>query len=431
MRDHKPLNVDLCKMDTMSLERLQLAKLQRLLQYIKKKSRFYKYKFSKSNDLRSKISKLDDVQSFPFTTKEEILAHEKYDNLCVSLDDVVEVHFSSGTTGMPLASFYTLEDLRRSRNAIASTWKMQGVDRDSVVAMLVSYGLFSAGMLNHSALKNLGAFVIPISNAHTQKALNYMRAFHANTAVAVASHYTYLTEVMKNIDFNPRTLSLKTIIGGGEPISESKRIFIENFFGATYYNQYGLCEIDTGIAGECKYNDGLHILGHYVYPEVVNTVTGELVGEGEEGELVLTTLDKIASPLFRYKTGDIVRLTHERCKCGRTSPRISAPRRNNDSTIYYKGIKIELLHIKKFMYANHSIVNPYLWRLECSGDTLHQRLNLFIIPKENQNIQSVKCIADDFKNKFDLTINVKKISPEKLERWGHNKWKYFNDSRKK
>lgn len=404
---------------------LQIALLNKTLRNLRENSKFYREKYS---NYIKEVTHLPDLSEFPLTTKQELLGLGKYDNLCVNLKDVVEVHFSSGTTNKPIPSFLTEEDLSHSSECLASTWYMQGIRKESIFAMLASYGLFSAGLLNHYSIQKIGAFVIPISAITTAKALDIIKNYNVDSMAAVASYYLYIIEEMDRLGMT--NLNVKRAIAGGEPFTEKQREHIENKLNLKLYDQYGLCEINTGLAGECKYKEGLHLLDFYAYPEIINPETGEILEEGEEGELVLSTLLKTASPLLRYRTGDLTSITYKKCQCGRTTPRISRIKKRIQKTYYFKGIKIDTEEIKLFMEKQSALINPYIWNLELSGDIKKQKIVLNVIPKTKHQ-KELQAISNYFKNQYNIKIEINNMSKKEIDLSIKTKKKQFIDMRKK
>lgn len=408
------------------LKILQIKKLKKVLNFTLENSVFYKKKFSLMN---VKIKSLDDFSSkVPFTTKEDLLQNGKYDNLCVPRNKIAEVHFSSGTSNKPVPSFLTKNDIKESNKYLARTWYMQGVNNDSVFAMLASYGLFSAGMINHYAIQNIGAFVIPAGSSSIVKTLNIFKEFGVNSCAAVSSYYLYLINIAESNGINLKDLKLEHVIAGGEPFSEKQRLYIEKKLNANLYDQYGLCEINTGIAGECSEKNGLHILADYVYPEIIDPVTEKLLSDGEEGELVLTTLSREASPLIRYRTGDITSITHKQCSCGRTMPRISRIKRRVKETIFYKGIKIEKSYIATLLEGVDKYLNPYIWQVEVNSvEGKDEFVCRFVLI--NNNKKDIKYIESYMKKSLGFTVKVIVFSEDDLHQMGIVKLKNFVDNR--
>lgn len=407
------------------LETLQIRKLKKILKITSLKSFFYKKKFS-SIDI--KIKSFEDFSGkIPFTTKEELLQNGKYDNLCVPKNKIVEVHFSSGTSNKPVPSFLTKNDIKESNKYLARTWHMQGVGNDSVFAMLASYGLFSAGMINHYAIQNIGAFVIPAGSSSIIKTLNILKEYGVNSCAAVSSYYLYLINIAESKGVNLKDLKLEHVIAGGEPFSEKQRLYIEKKLNTNLYDQYGLCEINTGIAGECSKKNGLHILADYVYPEIIDPVTGKLLSNGEEGELVLTTLHREASPLIRYRTGDITSLMYDQCSCGRTMPRISRIKRRVKETIFYKGVKIEKSYIATLLEGLDKYINPYIWQIEVNSVEGKDQFVFKIVLINNK--RDIKYLETYMQKTLGFNIKVMAFSEDDLHQMGTIKLKNFVDNR--
>ncbi len=414
---------------TEELKRLQLAKLKETVTFVADTSALYrKKKKLLKND--AKFHSFDDFSAkIPFTTKEDLLKSEIYENLCVDKKDIIEVHFSSGTSARPVHSFLTKKDIREANAYLARTWYMQGIRAESTFGMLASYGLFSAGLLNHYAIQEIGAFVVPIGGSSPLKILDIFRNFSVDSCAAVASYYPYLIAVAKENAIRLDGLGIHSIIAGGEPFSEDERCYIEKEFGATMYSQYGLCEINTGLAGECGEKNGLHILADYAYPEIVNAATGESLAENEEGELVLTTLHKEASPLLRYRTGDITSITYEPCRCGRTMPRIAPIKRRVTDVLFYKGVKIEKEYVAKLLADLKKYVNAYIWQMEVNSLGGRDEVLLKVV-FEKEGEKNSDHIGESLRNSLGFKLKIRAFTMEELNQLGNSKLKNFVDKRK-
>lgn len=411
-----------------TLKSIQLKKLRESIRFVAANSDFYKQKKNISIKHARFISFEDFSKKIPFTTKEDLLQNKIYENLCVPKEDIAEIHFSSGTSNKPVFSFLTKKDISESSEYLARTWYMQGVKKENIFAMLASYGLFSAGLINHYAIQNIGSFIIPAGNSSALKTLKVLAEFSVDSCCAIASYYLYLITMAELNKISIKNLRLKHIIAGGEPFSEKQRHYIEKKFRANMYDQYGLCEINTGIAGECSEKNGLHILADYVYPEIIDPKTGDVLGDDTEGELVLTTFHKEASPLIRYRTGDITSITHKPCSCGRTMPRIARIKRRVTDTLFYKGIKIEKPYVANLLESLSGYLNPYIWQMEIDSVSGKEKITLKIIPVKN-NKKSLNHIMAYLQKNLDLKIKIWVFSKEELARLGNIKLKKFNDKR--
>ncbi len=420
------------KVETISteeLEKLQLLKLNKIINYTHRYSPFYQVKFGKNKI--QKLKKLSDIQSLPLTSKSEIINANMDDLIATDKKRVVEVHLSSATTNKPSPSFWTDTDLKKSSTYLARTWYMQGVRQETTFGMLASYGMFSAGLLNHYAIQEIGAFVVPVSHSPAEKTLNYLDMFQVDSVASVASYYLYMINKLSSGSHVKTNLNLKNIIAGGEPFTENQRHYIEKSLNVKMYDQYGLCEINTGLAGECAYQNGLHILADYAYPEIINPETLQACEPGESGELVLTTLEREASPLIRYRTGDITSINYETCKCGRTMPRLSRFKERVHDTIFYKGSKIQTNDIKAFLEELGGYVDPYFWTLQIQGSMSDQNMLLKLINRNDMRLASFSTyIAAKLLKRFGIRIEVDILSAEEIDNMGSGKLKYIQDLRR-
>ena len=419
------------RQETISLQELkdiQLEKLRRTIRFAVSNSDFYRRKKKLLEKDTSLVSFEDFSKNIPFTTKQDLIQNDTYENLCVPKEDIVEIHFSSGTSNKPVFSFLTKKDIEESSAYLARTWYMQGIRKESVFTMFASYGLFSAGLINHYAIQNIGSFIIPTGNGTALKTIQLLKDFSSDCCAAVASYYLYLINAAEQNNVSLESLSLKHMIAGGEPFSEKQRLLIEKKFGAHLYDQYGLCEINTGLAGECSEKNGLHILADYAYPEIIDPDTGEVLKDNTEGELVLTTFHKEASPLIRYRTGDITSITHKPCACGRTMPRISRIKRRLTDTPFYKGVKIERPSIAKLMEDLSQHINPYIWQMVINSDSGKDEILFKITPTKDNGI-ALDYITAFLQKNLSLRIKVAVFSEDELKMLGNSKIKYFVDNR--
>jgi phenylacetate-CoA ligase len=428
--DSNPIYFD-SEQETMPVEELknfQLNKLKDTVAYVLAKSDFYKNRIGLKEETTSFDNFTEFSNKIPFTTKKDLINAELYENLCVPKEDVEEIHFSSGTSNKPVHSFLSKKDLELSSKFLARTWYMQGLRKESTVAMFPSYGLFSAGLINHYAIQQIGSFIIPIGNATSLKAFQLLKDFKAHASVAVASYYLYLAHAAETDNVNIFEFNIKHMIAGGEPFSEKQRAYIEQKFGAQLFDQYGLCEINTGLAGECVEKNGLHILADYVYPEIIDPESEKVMAEGEEGELVLTTFYKEASPLIRYRTGDITSLSYDVCPCGRTMPRISHIKGRVTDTIFYKGINIEKPYVAGLFEDLSKDVNPYIWQMEAISHRGRDEL-VFKIIRSKESKKDLTDVAAYLQKKIGVKSKVFAFTDEELKQHSIGKIKHFVDNR--
>ena len=287
-----------------------------------------------------------DISKLPTTTKDQLRKSFPFEGLAVSQKNVVEVHTTSGTTGDPTISFYTQKDLDRCTDELVFAWKKLGINKSSVVQFIMSYGLFSGAMLNTYAIKKLGALVVPSGIIPLQQQLKFMIDFKVNYLVATPSFYLYLADFLDNNPDYKNRLKITRGVAAGEIYSEETRQIIESRLGIEIRNHYGLCEVYTGLAYECDQKDGLHVLGSLAHPEILEIDSDSPTKLHESGELVLTSINKEASPVIRYRTGDITKFLPGNCPCGDKSKKIARIESRVDDVITIKGIKINPHELK-------------------------------------------------------------------------------------
>jgi phenylacetate-CoA ligase len=287
------------------------------------------------------LRSLDDVPLLPFTLKKDLLETYPFGLFASPLKDVVRLHASSGTTGKPIVVGYTREDLQVWANVMVRSFSACGLHAGDIIQNAYGYGLFTGGLGAHYGAEALGATVIPISGGNTERQLMVMKDFGATAICCTPSYFLHLIERAAEFGVNFRELPLRTGVFGAEPWTEGMRERIEAESGIKAYDIYGLSEIiGPGVAVECQCQAGAHIFEDWFYPEIIDPKTGRVLPDGEEGELVLTTLGKQAMPMIRYRTRDLTALTSEPCACGRTLRRIQRIGRRSDDMFIIRGVNV-------------------------------------------------------------------------------------------
>jgi len=306
------------------LKALQLERLKRIVRYAYERVPYYRKTFDEAGITPDSIKSLDDLQRIPFTTKDTLRENYPFGLFAVPMEEVVEIHVSSGTTGKPTVVGYTKNDIKLWSTVMARALVCTGATSEDVVQNSYGYGLFTGGLGVHYGALEIGATVVPTSSGGTKRQIMLMQDFKSTVITCTPSYALYMAEEAENMGIDPKSTTLRIGIFGAEPWSEAMRQEIENIWGLLACDIYGLSEIiGPGVAIECPGQDGLHIFADHFLPEIIDPDTGEVLDEGEEGELVLTTLTKEAIPLLRYRTRDITSLTYEPCPhCGRTLPRM-------------------------------------------------------------------------------------------------------------
>ncbi|MFI4912894.1 MAG: phenylacetate--CoA ligase family protein [Sedimentisphaeraceae bacterium JB056] len=323
------------------LKALQSERLQNLVSYIYENSPFYKSRIDQVGINPDSIKSIDDLSKLPFTTKLDMRDSYPFGLFSQDIKNISEIHVSSGTTGNPTVVGYTKDDLHLWATVMARSLCCAGAVPGDMLQVAYGYGLFTGGLGLHYGGIEMGLTVIPASSGNTKRQLKLMTDFKPRILACTPSYALYIAEEARAMGLDPRKSSWEIGIFGAEPWSESMRQDIEESLGLVATDIYGLSEIiGPGVCQECQHKDGLHFYSDVFYPEIIDPDTGEYVPEGENGELVITTLTKTGIPLLRYRTRDIVSINNQKCLCGRTSPRISKIKGRTDDMIIIRGINV-------------------------------------------------------------------------------------------
>ncbi|KXH82092.1 phenylacetate--CoA ligase family protein [Sporosarcina sp. HYO08] len=351
-------------METLSrpeMEALQLERLQETAEKVYKHVNFYKQKFEELGVTPKDIKSLDDISKLPFTIKGDLRDNYPFGLFAVSQDEIVRLHASSGTSGKPTVVGYTRNDIDNWAEVVARAVVSAGGRKGDIFHNTYGYGLFTGGIGVHYGVEKLGAAVVPISGGNTERQVMLIDDFKPRGISGTPSYIMTVAEKMKDMGINPRETSIEYGIFGAEPWSEEMRHRLEETFDLKAVDIYGLSEIiGPGVSIEChEAQDGLHIQEDHFYVEVIDPKTLEAVAEGEEGELVITSLTKEAFPVIRYRTGDIASITREKCKCGRTTTRMSRIKGRTDDMIILRGVNVFPSEIERVLLQVEDLVPNY------------------------------------------------------------------------
>lgn len=320
------------------LEQLQTSRVRDCVQRLRASSiGFYEERLAgvEPDHIRS----VDDLSRLPFTVKDDLREHYPFGLFLVPLSEVVRIHASTGSTGMPTVVGYTRFDLELWANVLARGLVAGGVTGDDVFQNAYGHGLFTGGLGFHDAASRVGAAVVPTSAGNTFQQVTLMHDFGVTAFGATPSYTLYVAEVAAEEGLDLR--SLRAAFLGAEPMTENMKAKIEEKMGVEVYEQYGLSEIiGPGVASACGYAEGMHVWEDHFIPEIVDPDSGELLVDGEVGELVLTAPTKEALPVLRYRTRDLTRLYREPCPCGRTSARIARILGRTDDMLIVRGVNV-------------------------------------------------------------------------------------------
>ena len=348
------------------LESLQFRRLKDTLERVYKSSPFYRKMFKENGLNPSKFKSLKDLSLIPFTTRQDLRNNFPYGLLSVPLEKVIRLHTSTGTTGKPKAVLFTQKDIDQASELIARSMRMTGAKRDDVFQNMMSYGLFTGGLIFHYGAEKLGLLVIPAGAGNTERQIQLMRDFKTTVIHITPSYALYLADVMEDMGLDPKhDLSLRIAYLGAEPYSEETRVKIQDIFGVDAYNSYGLSEMNgPGVAFECREKEGMHLWEDNFIMEIIDPSTGKVLEDGEEGELVLTSINREAMPILRYRTGDLTYIYPERCRCGRTHRRIARLKGRVDDMFIVRGVNVFPSEIERVLMSLPEVGRNYQIILE-------------------------------------------------------------------
>ena len=352
------------------IEALQLERLKATVEHCYSGSAFYRKRFDsiglKPGDIRS----LDDLRRIPFTTKQDLRDTYPFGIASVPLEKCTRLHSSSGTTGNPTVILHTEKDLQQWANAVARCLWMVGCRPSDVFQNTSGYGMFTGGLGFQYGAEKLGMLTVPAAAGNTLRQLKFFTDFGTTVVHAIPSYAARLYEVMCERGIDPRRdTKLRTLVIGAEPHSEDTRRRIEEMLGVKAYNSFGMSEMmGPGVAFECKEQNGMHIWEDYFIVEIVDPDTLEPVPDGEIGELVLTTINREAMPLLRYRTRDLTRILPGKCPCGREHKRLDRMKGRSDDMIILKGVNIFPIQIETILMQFKELASDYLITLETLED---------------------------------------------------------------
>ncbi|OFX14560.1 MAG: phenylacetate--CoA ligase [Armatimonadetes bacterium RBG_16_58_9] len=412
------------KMDRNEMRQLQLERLQTTVNRVYRNVPFYRRKFEQLNVVPEDVMSLDDLVKLPFTTKTDLCDGYPYEMFAVPLREIVRIHSSSAGAAKPIVAGYTKNDLKHWADLVARVMSAAGVTKDDVVHIAFDYGLFTGGFGMHYGAERLGASVIPVSSGNAERQIQIMQDFRSTALVATPSYALYMLELMERMGISPAALSLRVGLFGGEPMGERTRSEIESRLGIIATDNYGVSAVmGPGIAGECELKDGLHINEDNFLFEIVDPDTLEVLPEGAEGELVITTLAKEGLPMIRYRTRDVTRITAGRCKCGRTAARMEPVRKRTDDMIIVRGVSIYPSEIEKLLYDIEQVEPHYRIVLDRERGidylTLNVELSGQMISDQMQRlIELEETIKQRVRAVVGLTPRVKLVEPKTLRQVG-------------
>ena len=406
------------------MEALQLARLQETVQRVYEKVPYYRAKMDEKGVKPQDVQSLKDLAKLPFTTKQDMRDTYPFGLFAVPQEEIVRIHASSGTTGKPTVVGYTRGDLETWTDCVSRIACMGGASEKDVAQICFGYGMFTGALGLHYGLEKIGAAIVPSSTGNSEKQLMYMQDFKTSLLVATPSYALRLAEVARQNGIDPKTdLYIKIALVGSELLTDAMREEMHLAWGRDVLitSNYGMSELmGPGVSGECLEHCGMHINEDYFIPEIIDSVTGEVLPAGAKGELVITCIKKEGLPLIRYRTKDVTRLFYEPCACGRTTVRMENLSGRSDDMLKIRGVNVFPGQIEEVVLSVEELGPHYEIIVEREGytDKLTVRVEL---NKETDSFAELQRIEATTRNKLKVVLGldakIRLESPNTLQRF--------------
>lgn len=404
------------------MRNLQSYRLAKTVRHVYENVPFYKDLFDKHGIKPSDINSVQDLSKLPFTIKQDLRDNYPYNLFAVPQDEVVRIHASSGTTGKQTVVGYTKNDIEAWSEITARALTAAGGDNKSYVQVSYGYGLFTGGIGMHYGVEKIGATSIPTSVGNTKRQIQVLQDFGSSILCCTPSYALIIAETMEEMGIDKSEISLKAGIFGAEPWTDEMRYEIERKLGIKAFDIYGLSEImGPGVSFECEYKNGMHINEDHFLPEIIDPDTGEVLPDGEQGELVFTCITKEALPLIRYRTKDIAVLSREKCECGRTLIKMSKPRGRSDDMLIIRGVNVFPSQIESVLLENKEISPHYQIIVDRKNNL--DTVEVLVEMSPNMAFDAVRLIEEkeqsikqSIESVLGISVKIRLVEPKTLTR---------------
>ena len=401
--------------------KIQNEKIVKQVKYVYDNVPYYRNLMDQKGVKPEDIKSVDDIHKLPFLTKDDLREAYPYGLLGTDLKNCVRIQSTSGTTGKRVVAFYTQKDVDMWEECCARAIVAAGGTDEDVVQVAYGYGLFTGGPGLNGGSHKVGCLTLPMSSGNTDRQLQFMMDLNATILCCTPSYAAYLGESLAERGYKPEDNKLKAGIFGAEPWTEEMRHSIEKSLGIKAYDIYGLTETSgPGVAFECEEQTGMHINEDHFYAEVIDPKTGEVLPDGQQGELVFTAIDKQAFPMLRYRTKDICVLSHEKCPCGRTHVKMCKPRGRSDDMLIIRGVnvfpsQIETVLLNMGYPANYQIIVDRVNHTDTLDVQVEMTPEMFT-DNMGEIAQRQKALVDGLRSMLGLTAKVSLVAPKTIVR---------------
>ncbi|MDR1532036.1 MAG: phenylacetate--CoA ligase [Clostridiales bacterium] len=433
--DNNFWNPSVERMSRDELHAVQTRRLKETVERVYSNVPYYRDKMQRKGILPGDIKTLEDLESLPFTTKQDLRETYPFDMFAAPMESIIRIHASSGTTGKQTVTGYTRRDIDMWAECMARCLTMAGATRASKIQVGYGYGLFTGGLGAHYGAELIGAAVIPASAGNTMRQITMMKDFGTNFLCCTPSYALYLGEALGEAGFTKDDLQIVGGIFGAEPWSENMRKEIEDILGLRAYDIYGLSEVmGPAVSQECCRQDKLHVWEDFFIPEIIDPVTCEVLPGKTQGELVFTTIYKEGFPLIRYRTRDISSLCYDECGCGRTHARMTKPDGRSDDMLIIRGVNVFPSQVESVLLEEGN-VSPH-YRIIVDRKNNLDAMTVEIEMSENifsDHVKGIEATESNIRKKIEsvlgISCGVRLVEPKTIAR-SEGKAKRVIDNRK-
>ena len=412
---------DIETMPVEEMKKLQSEKLVKQVKHVYENVAYYRNLMDEKGVKPEDIHGIEDLHKLPFLSKADLRDAYPYGLLGKPLKECVRIHSTSGTTGRRVVAFYTQHDVDLWEDCCARAIVAAGGTDEDVCQVAYGYGLFTGGAGLHGGSHKVGCLTLPMSSGNTDRQIQFMEDLGATMLCCTPSYAAYIGETLKEKGYKPEDIPLKAGIFGAEPWTEEMRHQIEETLGIKAYDIYGLTETSgPGVAFECSEQTGMHINEDHFIAEIIDPDTGEVLPEGEKGELVFTALDKEAFPLLRYRTRDICVLSRKKCSCGRTLIKMAKPMGRTDDMLIIRGVnvfpsQIETVLLNEGYQPNYQIIVDRVNNTDTFEVNVEMNPEQFT-DKVSEILAMEKKLADSMKIMLGINPKVRLVAPKSIVR---------------
>ena len=403
------------------MKKLQSEKLVNQVKHVYENVEYYRKLMDEKGVKPEDIQSIDDISKLPFLSKADLRDAYPYGLLAKPLSECVRIQSTSGTTGRRVVAFYTQHDIDLWEDCCARAIVAVGGRKEDVCQVAYGYGLFTGGAGLNGGSHKVGCLTLPMSSGNTERQIQFMTDLGATILCCTPSYAAYLGESLKEKGYTPDTIPLKAGIFGAEPWTEEMRKNIEETLGIKAYDIYGLTETSgPGVAFECCEQTGMHINEDHFYAEIIDPDTGEVLPEGEKGELVFTSLDKEAFPLLRYRTRDICVLSRKKCSCGRTLVKMAKPMGRTDDMMIIRGVnvfpsQIETVLLNEGYQPNYQIIVDRVNNNDTFDINVEMNPEQFT-DKVSEILSMERKLSDAMKTMLGINPKIHLVAPKTIAR---------------